>query len=53
MSQIAIKNNFKLITTEKDFYRIRNYDSKKLGYLKVDLEIGEKNKFINEIMNNI
>tara|TARA_B100000427_G_C15474480_1_gene580101 strand:+ start:241 stop:1170 length:930 start_codon:yes stop_codon:yes gene_type:complete len=53
MSQIAIKNNFKLITTEKDFYRIRNYDSKKLGYLKVDLEIGEKNKFINEIMNNL
>ncbi len=47
----AKKNDFELITTEKDFYRIKDYNFKEIKYLKVDVIIKEKNKFINEIIN--
>jgi len=53
MTEEAVKNNFELITTEKDFYRIKNYGFKELKYLKVDLEIKENNKLISEILNHL
>ena len=53
MSKEAVKNNFELITTEKDFYRIKDRFFKKLKYLKIDLEIKEKSKLINEILNHL
>ena len=53
MTEMAIKNNFELITTEKDFYRIKDYGFKKLKYLKVDLIIKEKNKLISEILSHL
>ncbi len=49
MSETAIKNDFELITTEKDFYRIKDYNFKKIKYLKVDLIIEEIDKLKNEI----
>ena len=49
MTEIASKNNFELITTEKDFYRIKDYNFKNIKYLKLDLIIKEKNKLISEI----
>ena len=51
MIEEAVKNNLELITTEKDFYRVKKHGLKQLKYLKVDLEIQEKNKLINEILN--
>ena len=51
MTEEAVKNNLELITTEKDFYRIKNHSFKELKYLKVDLEIKEKNKLISDILN--
>jgi len=51
MIEEAVKNNLELITTEKDFYRVKKHNLKELKYLKVDLEIQEKNKLINEILN--
>ena len=53
MAEEAVKNNFELITTEKDFYRIKDRFFKKLKYLKIDLEIKEKSKLINEILNHL
>ena len=46
----AVNNNLDLITTEKDFYRVKDYGFKDLRYLKVDLKIEEKNKFITEVL---
>ena len=46
----ANKNNYKLVTTEKDFFRIKNFKLKKIKYLKVDLVIKEKEKLIREIL---
>ena len=53
MTEIASKNNFELITTEKDFYRIKDYNFKKIKYLKLDLIIKEKNKLISEIESHL
>ena len=53
MTEEAVKNNFELITTEKDFYRIKNHSFKKLKYLKIDLEIKEKNRLISEILSHL
>jgi len=53
MTEIASKNNFELITTEKDFYRIKDYNFKKIKYLKLNLIIKEKNKLISEIESHL
>ena len=49
----AIKNNCELITTEKDFFRIKDFNIDKINYIKVDLIIEERKKFIDEILNNL
>ena len=53
MIDVAKKNDFELITTEKDFYRIKDYNFKKIKYLKLDLIIKEKNKLISEIESHL
>ena len=53
MTELASKNNFELITTEKDFYRIKDYNFKKIKYLKLNLIIKEKNKLISEIESHL
>lgn len=50
MIEISSKNNFEIITTEKDFYRHKDYGFDKLKYLKIRLKIYEKNKLIKEIL---
>ena len=39
-----------IITTEKDYFKIKDFDIKKIEYLKVLLEINEKEKFIETIL---
>ena len=53
MAEIASKNGFELITTEKDFFRIKDYNLKKIKYLKLDLIIKEKSKLISEIVKRL
>ena len=53
ITEEAVNNNLDLITTEKDFYRIKDYGFKDLRYLKVDLKIEEKNKFIAEVLKHL
>ena len=50
ITEEAVNNNLDLITTEKDFYRVKDYGFKDLRYLKVDLKIEKKNKFITEVL---
>ncbi len=48
--QYSYRNNLQPITTEKDYYRIKKFGIKNLDYLKIDLEIFEKDKFIKKII---
>lgn len=49
IKKIAKKNNLEIITTEKDYYRIKNFKINKFNKFSVDLKISEKKKFINNI----
>ena len=46
----SFKNNLELITTEKDYFRIKHYGFKNIKFLKIKLEILEKDKLINQIL---
>ncbi len=50
MIDLSLEKNFELITTEKDYLRIEDFGLKNVSYIKVQLEIFEKNKFINQIL---
>ena len=43
------KNDTILLTTEKDYFRIKNNFKKNVNYLKINIEINNRNKFIDEI----
>ena len=45
----ARNKNFKIITTEKDYFKIKNFNFNEIEYLRVSLEIIEKKKFIQTI----
>ena len=47
---IAEKHKLKIVTTEKDFYKIKNFTTKNISFLKISLEIEKKNNFINKIL---
>ena len=47
----AKEKGLKLITTEKDYFRIKDYGFKNIKFLKIKLEISEKDKLINLILN--
>ena len=47
----AKNNDYKIVTTEKDYYRLNNNNKKKIKYAKIELEIENKDKFINKILN--
>ena len=45
----ANKNNTGIITTEKDYFKIKEFKFNNIEYLKVSLEINEKEKFLKMI----
>ena len=47
----SLKNNCEIITTEKDYYRIKDYSFSNIKYLKIELQIHQKDKLINQILN--
>ena len=49
----AVKNNYVIITTEKDFFRIRNYGLSNIKYIKNELQITDKAKFLQQILNYV
>tara|TARA_B100001248_G_scaffold258614_1_gene243108 strand:+ start:3932 stop:4864 length:933 start_codon:yes stop_codon:yes gene_type:complete len=46
----AKKNRLKIITTEKDYYRIKEFKLRDINFLKLNLEIKNKKKLINGIL---
>jgi len=49
----AKKENLEIITTEKDYYRIKHLGFMNLNFLIINLEIMEKEKFLNQISKNL
>ena len=47
----ARDNNYQIIMTEKDYFKIKEFDIDNLEYLKISLEITDKEKFIKTIHN--
>lgn len=45
----AKKRGCNIITTEKDYFKIKKYNLNEIRYLKMSIEIMEKNKLINRI----
>ena len=46
----SIKNNLKIVTTEKDFFRIKHHKISQIQCLNVELKIENKDKFEKEII---
>ena len=49
----AEENNCKVVMTEKDYHRIKKYNFDGIEYLKLKLEIDNKDKLINKIFENL
>ena len=47
----AEKMNCKIITTEKDFYRLNNKYIDKIKFVKSEIKIQNENEFLNIILN--
>ena len=46
----SLKKNCEIITTEKDYLRIKDYGFTNIKYLEIDLQIYEKEKLFNQIL---
>ena len=46
----SIKNNLKIVTTEKDFFRIEHHNISQIQCLNIELKINNKDKFEKEII---
>jgi len=46
----SLKNNLKLVTTEKDFYRIKHYNLKQIEFLNIKLEILNEDRLLKKII---
>ncbi len=46
----ANKNNCQILTTEKDYYRIKDYKFDEIKYLKITVQINDKEKLIDRIL---
>ncbi len=53
IKDISVKNNWQIITTEKDYFRIKKFGFENIKFLKIELEILEKDKFISQLLNAI
>lgn len=47
----SLENDLQLVTTEKDYSRIKEYGFKDIQEIKVELKVQNKDLFINEILN--
>ena len=48
--EYAKKNDFQIIMTEKDYYKIKDFSLENIKYLKVKLEIEKEEEFIKNVM---
>ena len=45
----AESKNYQIIMTEKDYFKIKNYNFEQINYLKVSLEINRKDKLLKKL----
>ena len=45
----AKDKNLTLLTSEKDYYRIKKYNFKEVKYIKIKLNISDEDKFLKKI----
>ncbi len=50
INDYAIQNNLSIITTHKDYLRIRDLGFKNIDYLETTLVIHQKEKFVNQLL---
>ena len=48
--EYAKKNDFQIVMTEKDYYKIKDFNLENIKYLKVKLEIEKEEEFIKNVM---
>jgi tetraacyldisaccharide 4'-kinase len=46
----ANNKNYQIVTTEKDYFKVKNFDINNIQYLKVELEIDNKEKFLKSVI---
>ena len=49
IKELAKKINAKIITTEKDFVKVKEFDNKNIKFLRIELKIKNQNKLFNFI----
>ena len=49
----AAEKKLVILTTEKDFYRLKKYDFKEIRYIKIRLKITDEKKFLEKINNSL
>ncbi len=53
INNLALKENLKIITTEKDYLRLNEKMRKNINYIKIELSLKNKNDLINFLKNKI
>ena len=48
--EYAKKNDFQIVMTEKDYYKIKDFSLENIKYLKVKLEIEKEEEFVKNVM---
>ncbi len=48
--ECAKKNNFQIVMTEKDYYKIKDFSLENIKYLKVKLEIEKEEEFMKNVL---
>ena len=48
--EYAKKNDFQIVMTEKDYFKIKDFSLENIKYLKVKLEIEKEEEFIKNVM---
>ena len=50
ITEYAKKNDFQIVMTEKDYYKIKDFSLENIKYLEVKLEIEKEEEFIKNVM---
>ena len=53
LKELAVRNDWELITTEKDFMKIKKYKISKLKFTDVDLKIYDQPNLVKFIKDNL
>ena len=49
----AKKNNLDIVTTEKDYFRIKKYNFERIGFVELNLEFNSNEEILEKILKKI